>query len=224
MPYYRRVMDDLGMEPEDVHTPEDFARLPVLTKQLVNARREELVTEGFPRERLIKTASGGSTGSPVTLYHDPEFVAAYRAVKLRNFRWVGWQPGDAWARLWGSQFDVLPHQEFARLLWDRLTRVLVLPCWDLSEATMDRYARVLRRFQPDVIEAYVTPIYHFSRFLEASGLAHIRPKGIICSAEMLYAHQRAQIEGGVPLQKFTTGTAAESSVTWRMSAPPEPCT
>lgn len=194
VPFYRDAMQSLGMEPGDVRTPEDYARLPVLTKAVINEQRERLVAENFPRERLIHTASGGSTGRPVGLYHDPEFVTAYRAVKLRNFRWAGWEPGDGWARLWGSQFDVAPHQALKQRLWDQLTRVLVLPCWDLSEDAMRRYARELGQFQPAVIEAYTTPMYHFARFLEARGVGDIQPKSIITSAEMLYPHQRELIE------------------------------
>ena len=194
VPYYRREMGSLGMEPGDVRGPEDFRRLPVLTKQLINEHREELVAETADRGQMIKTASGGSTGAPVALYHDPRMVAGYRAAKLRNFAWAGWRPGDAWARLWGSQFDVAAHKQMRQRLFDKATRVLVLPCWDLSESTMHRYAQDLQRFRPDVIEAYVTPMVHFARFVQAESYGGIRPKGIICSAELLFPHQRALIE------------------------------
>ncbi len=201
-PFYRRAMEGLGMVPADLRSPEDFARLPVVDKRTINEHREAMVAQRFPRARLIKTASGGSTGAPVSLYHDPDFVAAYRAVKLRNFRWAGWTPGDAWARLWGAQFDVAAHQQLKQRLWDGLTRVMVLPCWDMSEPTMADYAERLRRFRPDVIEAYVTPLYHFARFLEARQLTGIKPRGVICSAEMLFDHQRALIERVFGCQVF----------------------
>jgi len=192
--YYRRRMQECGITPADIQTPEDYAKLPLLGKDAVNAHREEMVADNVPRQGLIRTASGGSTGAPVGLYHDAEMVASYQAVKLRNFRWAGWEPGDAWARLWGSQFDVAPHQQLKKRLTDALTRVKILPCWDMSEATMLRYARALQRFQPDIIEAYVTPMYHFARFLDERGITGIRPRGVICSAEMLFQHQRDCIE------------------------------
>ncbi len=194
VPYYREAMQKLGIEPGDVREPGDFSRLPVLTKQIINERRAAVVADDADRRTLLRTASGGSTGAPVALYHDQAMIAGYKAAKLRNFRWAGWEPGDAWARLWGSQFDVAPHKQLRQQVWDRLTRVQVLPCWDMSEATMERYARTLQRFQPDVIEAYVTPMYHFARFMKAKSLGGIRPRGIICSAEMLFPHQRTLIE------------------------------
>src|SRR5205807_2569973 len=113
-------------------------------------------------------------------------VAGSQAAKLRNFAWVGWQPGDAWARLWGSNFDVAPHQKLRGQLWERLTRVRWLSCFDMSEARMEHYARELAAFQPDVIEAYVNPLYLFCRFLRARNLiGTIQPRGAIVSAETL---------------------------------------
>ena len=202
VPYYKRVMDSLGMLPEDIRTSEDYAKLPILSKAEVNAHRDEMVDYRYPRNKLIKTASGGSTGVPVTLYHDPEMIASYRAVKLRNFEWVGWRPGNNWVRLWGSAFDVAPHQKLFQKAADRLSNMLVLPCFEMSRASMAMFAGKLQRFQPDIIEAYVTPLYVFAGYLVDHGIDNIRPKGIICSAEMLYPYQRAVIETAFACKVF----------------------
>ncbi len=193
VPYYRRSMDSVGIHPDGTLTPEEYARLPIISKAEVNTHRDEMAFS-YPRYRLIKTASGGSTGIPVTLYHDPEMVASYRAVKLRNFEWVGWRPGYRWARLWGSAFDVAPHQKFLHRLADKLSNMMVLPCFEMSHKTMAEFAQKLQKFQPDIIEAYVTPMYIFASYLQEKGIDGISPKGIICSAEMLYPYQRALIE------------------------------
>ena len=193
-PYYRQAMLERELTPADIRTPADFAKLPILTKALINEHQADLFAANADRAKVIRTASGGSTGVPVTVYHDPAFVAAYQAVKLRNFGWAGWRPGRAWVRLWGSQFDVKPHQALKQRMRDRATRVRVMPCFDMTETTMAAYAADLMQNPPDVIEAYVTPMYHFARFLEERRITGIRPKGIICSAEMLFDHQRATIQ------------------------------
>jgi phenylacetate-CoA ligase len=195
VPFYRKRMDDVGVKPDRLLSPEDYQRIPVLTRDDLRHHKEELVAEGFPREQLIPNGSGGSTGAPVTFYHDAAHVAASQAAKLRNFRWAGWEPGDAWARLWGSNFDVAPHQQLRGKIWEHLTRVRWLSCFEMDEASMRRYARELAKFQPDVIEAYVNPLYLFSRYLRARGLAgSIRPHGAIVSAETLSDYHRADIE------------------------------
>ena len=194
VPFYRQKLKTAGVHPQDIRTPEAFSRLPILTKADINEHVEDLVADGFPRPRLIKTASGGSTGAPVHFYHDPDFIACYRAAKLRNFKWAGWQPGDAWARIWGSAFDVAPHERLLQRLADRAMRARFLLAFDLSEEAMSRFARSLQRFGPDLIEAYATPMYLFANYVSSHGIKGIRPRGIICSAEMLLEHHRRAIE------------------------------
>ncbi|MEE9198352.1 MAG: phenylacetate--CoA ligase family protein [Dehalococcoidia bacterium] len=194
VPFYRQWMKDAGVHPEGIRTPEDYSSLPIMTKADINEHLEEMVADGFPRSRLIKTASGGSTGAPVHLYHDRDFIACYRAAKLRNFKWAGWQPGDAWARIWGSAFDVAPHERLLQRLADRAVRARFLLAFDLSEEAMARFASTLQRFRPDLIEAYATAMYVFAAHVSSHGVRGIRPRGIICSAEMLLEHHRRAIE------------------------------
>jgi phenylacetate-CoA ligase len=183
--------------------PDHYRRLPVLTRDDLRAHKEELVAVGFPRRLLIPNGSGGSTGAPVPFYHDARHLTRAQAAKLRNFAWVGWQPGDAWARLWGSNFDVAPHQQLRGKIWERLTRVRWLSGFDMTEDSMARYARELASFQPDVLEAYVNPLYLFCRYLRAHGLVRIiRPRGVIVSAETLYDYHRAEIESVLGCKVF----------------------
>lgn len=194
VPFYRRAMDEAGLTPGTLRTQEDYARLPLLSKADLNAHMEDLVADGFPRSRLIKTSSGGSTGMPVHLYHDSDFVSCYRAVKLRNFAWAGWRPGDGWARIWGSAFDIAPHQRLGQRVLDWAMRARFLLAFDLSEESMARFARTLQRFKPDIIEAYATAMYVFARYVSANGIRGISPRGIITSAESLSEHERDFIE------------------------------
>ncbi len=194
VPFYRQKLKNAGVHPQDIRTPEDYSRLPILTKADINEHLQDLVADGFPRCRLIKTASGGSTGAPVHLYHDPDFIACYRAVKLRNFKWAGWQPGDAWARIWGSAFDVAPHEKLLQRLADRAMRARFLLAFDMSNQTLAHFARSLQRFRPDLIEAYATPMYVFASYVASQGITDIRPRGIICSAEMLLDDHRRALE------------------------------
>jgi phenylacetate-CoA ligase len=205
VPFYRARLEAAGLEPARLQGPEDYRRLPILTRQELRAHKDELVALGVRRSRLVEVGSSGSTGEPVTLYHDAPHLAGIKAAKLRNFRWAGWEPGDAWARLWGTSptssriaahdFDAPVHRRLAGWLVERLTRVRWLSCFDLSDERMARYARELVAFRPDVIEAYVNPLHLFARYLRAHDLAGaIRPRGVIVSAETLFEHQRAEIE------------------------------
>src|SRR5262249_55326311 len=70
VPYYRAAFDELGIRPAAISSPAEFARLPVLDKATVRQHRDELVSSAFNRNKLIRRATGGSTGEPMRFYID----------------------------------------------------------------------------------------------------------------------------------------------------------
>jgi phenylacetate-CoA ligase len=63
-----------------------FDKLPLLTKQIVRDRYEDLIARGLPQERRIEKATSGSTGEPFVFLKDLWFgtaeTAAYVFLKL----------------------------------------------------------------------------------------------------------------------------------------------
>ena len=45
--YYRRVMDERGLKPEDIRTAEDLKKIPIMTKQIANAHFNEIVPDNL---------------------------------------------------------------------------------------------------------------------------------------------------------------------------------
>jgi phenylacetate-CoA ligase len=56
-----------------------FEKLPLLTKQIVRDRYEDLIARGLPPERRIEKATSGSTGEPLVFLKDLWFGAAETA-------------------------------------------------------------------------------------------------------------------------------------------------
>src|SRR6267154_2347128 len=65
VPYYQKKY--AGISLASIQTPDDFAKLPVLTRQEINAHREELKSTAY-HGRFISHATGGSSGVPTRLY------------------------------------------------------------------------------------------------------------------------------------------------------------
>jgi phenylacetate-CoA ligase len=64
VPYYRRRWSEAGATPQDIRTPGDYARLPVLTKDDIRANFDDLHA-GSWRGKLLYKTTGGSTGEPM---------------------------------------------------------------------------------------------------------------------------------------------------------------
>lgn len=103
-PFYRAKFESVGARPEDIDSLEDFARIPLMTKdEHRRAQEESLEKTGSPYkllacappEKIVRiNSTSGTTGMP-TLYtltkHDVEVVNEMHA---RKYWRAGIRPGD----------------------------------------------------------------------------------------------------------------------------------
>jgi phenylacetate-CoA ligase len=193
--YYRRKYAEAGITPADIRSREDLDRVPTLTKEEIQEHRDEMVSSRYPAHTLIADMTGGSTGSPMQFCYDRERLESRVGATLRHNRWAGWEIGDRAAILWGAPQDT----KVSGRLRDRLRtwiqeRRLMLDASDLSEASMAAFARALVEYRPEVLQAYSNTLGLFAQYVRAENIRGIRPRGIVCSAEMLTNENRRLIE------------------------------
>jgi len=70
VPYYRETMDRLNLRPSDFQSAENLTKLPMLDREQLQRDSEYFVSTAQPLNRYLKLHSGGSTGTPCTVYHD----------------------------------------------------------------------------------------------------------------------------------------------------------
>ena len=71
VPYYRRVMDEAGLRPEDFQTAADLARLPILTGRQLAADPADFRSTRHPDERSFPVSTSGTSGYAKKLHYDP---------------------------------------------------------------------------------------------------------------------------------------------------------
>lgn len=102
-PFYRAKFKAAGMEPGDVKSFADFARLPLMDKEEHRAAQAESL-ERFgdpyallacaPRERIVRIAStSGTTGAPTLYTHTAKDVATLNEMHARKYWRAGIRPG-----------------------------------------------------------------------------------------------------------------------------------
>ncbi|MBA7573887.1 hypothetical protein ES708_15688 [subsurface metagenome] len=194
VPYYKDMFEAKGLTPEDIQTPEDFRKLPLLSKEDIMANFSKLTSRQYSRSDLIPNSTGGSTGVNLSFFNDKKRASTELAVGLRGDQWAGLEVRDKSAHLWGSPFDLSRQRCLINIIGNQILRRLFLSSYNLSEETMYVYARKLAHYQPKVIIGYSSPLYLFAKFLQEKGIKGIRPQSIISSAETLYDFQRQLIE------------------------------
>ncbi len=195
VPFYRHRMTQAGLTPLDIQTHEDVRLLPVLTKRDMQDHQDLLVSSDVPANRRQRNQTGGSTGSPLQFYVDLERADSRMASTARHNLWAGLRPGDWYANLWGSRFDVGDNPD-PNPAWRQklLYRNLLLHTAAVSEESMMRFVEVLRKYRPRYMLAYAQSAVLFAEFCRANGFDDISFEGMIVSAEMLLPGKRQVIE------------------------------
>lgn len=194
VPYYREMFRNLGVGSADVRTLDDFARLPVLTKEILRERQADLISESCDRSKLTVQHSGGSTGVPVTFFRDRAYLDASDAGTYRNLAQCGWKPGDMVAFFWGfnARLDAMPGWEFE--IRQRLRRFYQLDPFKSGEKEMGGWAARWQAIRPKAALGYASTVARFAAYLLRNNIRVEPLKGVFTTAEKLYEPQRRAIE------------------------------
>ena len=89
VPYYREVLDERGLKPQDIATRADLSKLPTLDKKTIKARFADLLSDEFDLAKVSRGNTSGTTGSPLEICYDPEMIRMNYAMLDRQYRWTG---------------------------------------------------------------------------------------------------------------------------------------
>jgi phenylacetate-CoA ligase len=201
-PYYQAKFRAAGIRPADVRAREDIDLVPTLSKEEIQEHRDQMVSSRYSVRSLISDMTGGSTGSPLQFYYEPERLESRVGATLRHNRWAGWEIGDRTAILWGAPQDMVAGRLRDRIRTWIQDRRLILDASDLSEASMRNFARILLTYRPTVLQAYANTLGLFAQYVKAERIEGIRPRGIVCSAEVLTTENRRRIEDAFGCRVF----------------------
>ena len=151
VPHYRAAFDAAGVQPSDVRSLDDLARLPFTTKADL---RDNYPFGMFavPRDEVSRVhASSGTTGRPTVVGYTAEDVRTWSALMARSIRAAGGLPGDRVHVAYG--YGLFTGGLGAHYGAEALG-CTVIP---VSGGMTERQVTLIRDFAPDVI--MVTPSY-----------------------------------------------------------------
>lgn len=202
--YYRELWSDLGLDPAQLGSLDDFTRFPLLEKRQIREFAVGLRAENL-RGRLLSKSTGGSTGVPLQIQLDQGSLERRTAAMWRGYGWAGAAPGTKQFFLWG-----VPVEERATWrhwkddVYNRILRRQVFSAFDLTDAVVPDLARRIEKAQPDAIVAYTSAIYTLAQGLQARGIRPYSPRSIVVGAEKLHDFQRETIESVFQAPVFET--------------------
>ncbi|MCK4679829.1 hypothetical protein KAT82_01785, partial [bacterium] len=134
VPHCRRLTDGLGLKPSDLTRVEDLPTPPVLTKDVIRANLDDLISTAVDRRRIRKVSTSGTTGDAVSFYWDRAVDVVNNACLWCGRRWAGFEFGELYATLLGKMITAPkrkspPFWRFKRG-WDQMLMSLHHPTLD----------------------------------------------------------------------------------------------
>lgn len=196
IPYYKKLFDKLKFYSKHLKKIDKIKEIPLLEKEIIKNHFDEFVPYNVKRKFLFKGTSGGTTGSPLSLYVDRKRVESEHAFIMRQYRWAGCSWKDRIASFRGD--IIVPVEQKKPPFWryDAYTKEMLFSTYHISESTAEEYLKQLHTFDPQFIYAYPSCLFLIAQYAEKSDYK-IDLRSLRCigtSSETLFEYQKKVIE------------------------------
>ncbi|MBM6700701.1 phenylacetate--CoA ligase family protein, partial [Bifidobacterium pullorum subsp. saeculare] len=107
VPYYRRLMNDAGVQPMSIQGLADLPKLPILTKDMLREQHAALRADDIDDAHVEIGVTGGTTGNPMRVRRDRASTVWQRAAYWRGFGWAGLHLGEPWVQVFGGSLGLV---------------------------------------------------------------------------------------------------------------------
>jgi phenylacetate-CoA ligase len=117
------------------------------------------------------------------------------AVKNLYSKLAGYEIGDTYISLWGSERDIFhSSEELKSRILNKLSNSIYLNAYRMTPVRMREYIAVINARRPKLLVCYAESLYELARFVEREKI-NVHPQvAIMTSAGVLYPFMREKIE------------------------------
>lgn len=202
VPFYRTLMDERGVLPDEIRCHNDLLKLPVVTKDMLRKNYPERSTR-FTGQKTYEASTSGSTGTNFVIREDAFTAGWYRASFMLSLEWAGWLIGEPHLQT-GMTLD----RSLDRRLKDRLLGCHYFSAYNLDDAHLDEILKEIVRNKLKHLWGYPGSLYYLARRAEEVGLNHSLDS-IVSWGDSLYPHYRNTIKDVFQTKVFDTYGCAE---------------
>ncbi len=195
VPFYRRRLKDCGLTGEHAVTPEDWLRMPLLTRSDIQKAGEGLISSKLPPEhgKTAKTSTSGSTGTPVTVVSSSLNQLYWEVATLREHLWHDRDLTATMAVIRRIPKGASYPDGFKQQNWGRSVD-MVFPSGPIHALEIDtsvaQQAEWLTRINPTYLRGYPTNLLSLARYFQDNGLKLPKLKQCLAFGELLHSHVR----------------------------------
>jgi len=168
--YYREVFDNLGLKPYDIRTFKDLGKLPVLTRDIIKSRYDDLVPDNIRRFRHRIGKTGGSTGEPMKFIYDENTWGFVTAMKIFWWKTTGYRYGNLFISLGSASLFPVNKRSFVHDIYFKLRNTIPLNGMNMDDDICQRYMDIVIKKKVRYIYGYATAVFLLARYCLEQGV------------------------------------------------------
>lgn len=187
--YWRNLMDEHSLSPDDIRSLNDLSRFPLLDKTTIRDRLEDMSYHN-QTEKLRMVRTSGSTNEALQFYTSPTREAHINAARMRGHEWIGIRRGEKEMYYWGSPVE-LSTQGRIKQIRDWLINDGLTNGFEVTPQRVADYFAYWKRWRPKCIFGYPSTFVLTVQMAHAQGinlkvLQQLHNLKVICTtSEML---------------------------------------
>jgi len=213
--YYRRLLDEAGVDPSDVRGVDDLERLPLMSREdLMGLPPQESVARGLEPGRCRQATTSGSTGIPLTIRHRRWDLTRMNLAWGRAYFAHGLKPWQRMVTFSGQKKIPEDRPWYERL---GLLRRRTLSTWDDPE----QWLELLHAWQPQALSGYVMTLKLLALAIQARPEIGWRPQVVFQSSGLLDEASRRFLQGAFDCKIVDIyGSAEGGCIAWECDVCP----
>lgn len=193
--YYRKLLDDLNLNPNLFTSKEKLGLLPVLERNTLVKKYDDLIDTKNSYSKLFKSSSSGTTGEPVKYVHDIEGESAGKASGLCLYNLTGYKPNTNGIHIWGNAESIKKWNTISSKLKRFLLNKIYFPSINLNEEKgYHILLELISKRKPKYIDGYAGAIASFAKWLKKENIKLKNIEGVITTAEKITDTDKNNIE------------------------------
>lgn len=191
--YYRELFDSLGLLPSDICCIDDLQKLPIIDKEIIRKRYQDLIPDNISELSYRKGRTGGTTGEPMEYLTDEDTWGYITAAKMVAWKTTSYMFGDKFVAL-GSASLFKSRPSLPRRIYDKIRQEIPLNSMCLSDEICQNYLNRMRNEDVHYIYGYASSVYLLAKYAYENHIDVSFIKGAFTTSENLTPAYRAMIE------------------------------
>lgn len=194
IPFYINYFKKKKLSISDFKSLNDLKNLPIIDKHIINKNKNKFLPINFERKKFFHRTTGGSTGHPLTIWYDKNFLIKDKAntlyyLKIFGLNFFNYKN----IRIYG---DKIEKKIKKKIFWTKINKKKILmSAYHINEQNIKFYVEKINSFNPIYLHSRSSIVYLLAKLIRDKNFnISSKIKYIFVDGEYLTLGQRKLIE------------------------------